>query len=161
MFHYAQILLAVSGNEAKYAIVGTAAKFWGVWKEEGDDFEAAVKARVDQPLNQEYIQKLYEAFPNKQRMGAVNSLNLPRAITAQDRVIYALCRPERLLELTYGFMLFDAGEKKIARYQQYFCVKYIIQRIHEQDAEGRRLGGVVWHTHGSGDLGRTGGIVAD
>jgi type I site-specific restriction-modification system R (restriction) subunit len=64
-------------------------------------------------------------------MDAVNSLNLPRVVTAQDRAIYSLCRPERLLELAYGFTLFDAGRKKVARYQQYFCVKKIMRRIYE------------------------------
>ena len=150
LFQYAQLLLAISGNEAKYATVGTAAKFWSVWKEEGNDFETAVKTAVDQPLSRDQIQRLYEAFPGKHRLEAVNCLNLPRIVNAQDRAIYSLCRPERLLELAYGYTLFDAGEKKIARYQQYFCVKKIMRRIYERDSEGRRSGGVVWHTQGSG-----------
>ena len=62
----------------------------------------------------------------------------------------SLCRPERLLELGYHFTLFDAGEKKVARYQQYFTVKNAIERIRQRDADGRRKGGVVWHTQGSG-----------
>ena len=61
-----------------------------------------------------------------------------------------LCRPERLLDLTFNYTLFDAGEKKIARYQQFFCVKKILERIRQRDDEGRRKGGVVWHTQGSG-----------
>ncbi len=75
---------------------------------------------------------------------------LNRKVTSQDRILYALCRPERLLELTYRFILFDAGVKKIARYQQYFCVHKIMDRIKHRDREGRRKGGVVWHTQGSG-----------
>jgi type I restriction enzyme R subunit len=73
-----------------------------------------------------------------------------REVTEQDRSMYALCRPERLLELTYRFMLFDAGEKKVARYQQYFCVNKIMDRIRRTQADGSRKGGVVWHTQGSG-----------
>ena len=46
--------------------------------------------------------------------------------------------------------MFDAGEKKIARYQQYFTVRNILERIQQRDGDGRRLGGVVWHTQGSG-----------
>lgn len=73
-----------------------------------------------------------------------------REITEQDRALYSLCRPERLLELAYRYVLYDAGEKKIARYQQYFCVKNTMKRIKTFDNEGRRIGGVVWHTQGSG-----------
>ena len=50
----------------------------------------------------------------------------------------------------FRFTLFDAGEKKIARYQQFFCVKKILERIRQRDEEGERTGGVVWHTQGSG-----------
>ncbi|MBP8976557.1 MAG: type I restriction endonuclease subunit R, partial [Bacteroidetes bacterium] len=85
LFQYAQLLLAVSGNEAKYATVGTPAKFWSVWKEESEAFEKNVIAVVDQPLSRSQIQALYDAFPGKHRMDAVNSLNLPRVVTAQDR----------------------------------------------------------------------------
>jgi len=105
LFQYTQLLLAISGNEAKYATVGTPAKFWSVWKEESEAFEKNVKASVDQPLSRSQIQALYDAFPGKHRMEAVNSLNLPRVVTAQDRAIYSLCQPERLLELAYGFTL--------------------------------------------------------
>jgi len=49
------------------------------------------------------------------------------------------------------YILVDKGEKKIARYQQYYCVEKIIDRIHRIDEEdNRRPGGVVWHTQGSG-----------
>ena len=47
-------------------------------------------------------------------------------------------------------MLFDAGEKKVARHQQYFCVKKILDRAKKTQRDGRRQGGVVWHTQGSG-----------
>ncbi|HED13048.1 MAG TPA: type I restriction endonuclease subunit R, partial [Gammaproteobacteria bacterium] len=75
---------------------------------------------------------------------------LEREVTEQDRALYALCRPDRLLELTFRFILFDAGVKKIARYQQYFAVKKIMDRISNREHDGRRRGGVVWHTQGSG-----------
>jgi type I restriction enzyme, R subunit len=43
-----------------------------------------------------------------------------REITEQDRVLYALCRRDRLLDLARRFTLFDLGVKKVARYQQFF-----------------------------------------
>ena len=47
-------------------------------------------------------------------------------------------------------MMYDAKVKKIARYQQYFAVKEILKTIQQDDGSGRRKGGVVWHTQGSG-----------
>src|SRR5690606_21243800 len=55
----------------------------------------------------------------------------------------------RLLELVQRVILFDAGEKKVARYQQYFAVKGTLERVRHLD-EGHRPGGVIWHTQGSG-----------
>ncbi|MDE2980452.1 MAG: HsdR family type I site-specific deoxyribonuclease [Gemmatimonadota bacterium] len=73
-----------------------------------------------------------------------------RAITPQDRAIHALCRPSRLLDLVRRFTVFDAGVRKIARHQQYFAVHHSMQRIKHIDPTGKRQGGVVWHTQGSG-----------
>src|SRR5690606_9948062 len=61
-----------------------------------------------------------------------------------------LCNPARLLEIIRGYTLFDDGIKKVARYQQYFGVVRAIERIRQMTPEGRRKGGVIWHTQGSG-----------
>jgi type I restriction enzyme R subunit len=126
LFHYAQLLLAVQPNEVKYAVTGTARKFWSHWREEADT-EAEVQAVI--------------------RAQPTGNDRLP---TEQDRILYALCRPARLLELVYGYVLFDAGAKKITRYQQYFAVKATLQKVSRFTPEGRREGGVIWHTQGSG-----------
>ena len=55
-----------------------------------------------------------------------------------------LCAPERLLELIHDFVVFDAGVKKICRHNQYFGVKEARKHV------GRREGGIIWHTQGSG-----------
>ncbi|MFM7488170.1 MAG: type I restriction endonuclease subunit R, partial [Cytophagales bacterium] len=47
------------------------------------------------------------------------------------------------------FVLYDNGEKKVARYQQYFAIKKSMQRI-LTIADNKRTGGVIWHTQGSG-----------
>jgi type I restriction enzyme R subunit len=52
--------------------------------------------------------------------------------------------------MAYRFNLFDGGIKKIARYQQYFAIKRILAHVRNLDSEGRRRGGIVWHTQGSG-----------
>jgi type I restriction enzyme R subunit len=153
LFVYAQLLLALSKNEAKYATVGTFPKFWAVWKEQGGEpgaFENTVKDLVNIALREEQVDRLFEnsALWVKEDRTAYGTL--ARHVTEQDRALYALCRPERLLELSYRFIVFDAGEKKIARYQQYFCVNKAMNRLKTSDHDGGRQGGVVWHTQGSG-----------
>jgi type I restriction enzyme R subunit len=73
-----------------------------------------------------------------------------RSVTVQDRTLYALCRPERLLDLVRRFTVFDGGVRKIARHQQYFGILRAMERIQQYDMDGRRKGGVIWHTQGSG-----------
>lgn len=149
LFLFSQLLLSISSNEAKYATVGTPAKFWAVWKEQ-DEKSEKLKALKNKPLSDEQKNKLFgERFDYVQdyfkEMDATD-----RQVTEQDRALYSLVRPERLLELTYRYTLFDAGEKKISRYQQYFCVKKILDRIRRLQKDGTRQGGIVWHTQGSG-----------
>lgn len=61
-----------------------------------------------------------------------------------DRSLTQLCTKERLLELVHDFMVFDAGQKKTCRHNQYLGVKAAQERI------ARREGGIIWHTQGSG-----------
>jgi type I restriction enzyme R subunit len=185
LFHYAQLLLTMNRQEARYATVGTPAKFWQTWREEeggdGDELEALTA----QPLGERDREVLAEALegnaagsePSKPELsGLVNRpLGLAeeqavfsgefasakayfdaltaegeRRVTAQDRTIYALCRPERLLDLVRRFTVFDGGVRKIARHQQYFSVREAVERVKQYDVDGVRKGGVIWHTQGSG-----------
>lgn len=149
LFLYSQLLLALSKNEAKYATTGTPTKFWAVWKENLD--HATLSELVNRPLSEEQKDRLFSG-PFKDARVPFESLAVggEREITEQDRALYSLCRPIRLTELVFRFILFDAGDKKISRYQQYFCVHEILGRIRQRDKAGRRQGGVVWHTQGSG-----------
>ena len=150
LFFYAQLLLAISKNEAKYATVGTPAKFWAVWKENFSESDTAdLKKKVSLPLSEGQIDRILatKEFWGRERESYGS---IERQVTPQDEALYALCRKERLLELIFRFMLFDGGEKKIARHQQYFCVNKILDRVRETQSDGTRLGGVVWHTQGSG-----------
>jgi len=61
-----------------------------------------------------------------------------------DRSLTQICSKERLLELVHDFMVFDAGQKKTCRHNQYFGVKAAQERI------AKREGGIIWHTQGSG-----------
>ncbi len=61
-----------------------------------------------------------------------------------DYELIQLCNKERLLELIHNFIVFDAGIKKLCRYNQYFGVKKAQERIRQRE------GGIIWHTQGSG-----------
>lgn len=147
LFLYSQLLLAVSKNEAKYGTTGTGLKFWSVWKEAVD---AELGPLVNRPLSAAQKERMFGERYAYVRGHFEQLEKQPREITSQDRALFSLCRPERLLDLMFQYTLFDAGEKKIARYQQFFCVQKILRRIRQRDDEGRRQGGVVWHTQGSG-----------
>ena len=54
------------------------------------------------------------------------------------------CDRKRLLEIVHDFIVFDTGNKKICRHNQYFGVHASQERVN------RREGGVIWHTQGSG-----------
>ena len=148
LFWYPQLLLALSPNDARYATVGTSAKFWAVWKETLDD--DALSELVNRPLAIDATDAIFaDRFRHVRRYFDALAAGR-RSVTAQDRALYSLCRPQRLLDLARRFVLFDGGEKKIARYQQYFTVRGTIPRIARVGNNGHREGGVVWHTQGSG-----------
>ncbi|HEV2668703.1 MAG TPA: HsdR family type I site-specific deoxyribonuclease, partial [Blastocatellia bacterium] len=149
LFVYAQMLLAINQSEAKYATTETPFEFWAHWRERGDVNED-VGRLVNRPFTKEQKDKLFsDRFAYARRY--FDELEMAgRAVTEQDRAIYCLLRPERLIELARQFIVFDAGQKKIARYQQYFAVKKTLETIRRVGADGRRAGGVIWHTQGSG-----------
>lgn len=122
LFKYVQIVMAMNKNEVKYATVGTPSKFWSVWKEENKQW--------------------HEATLSKAVIG--------REVTKQDKDIVSLLSRERLAEMIQYFILFDLNIKKMARYQQYFGVQSILDRVEERDQDGNRKSGVIWHTQGSG-----------
>ena len=126
LYVYSALLLAIGNSFGSYATTGSPAQFWSKWHEMFINKEEEMDYRTQ-------LQKLVEM----------------REITPQDEYLYNLCRPERLLELIFHFTIYDAGIKKLARYQQYFTVKQTVERVKTIEA-GHRNGGVVWHTQGSG-----------
>ena len=148
LFLYTQLLLAIARDKSKYGTTGTPRPFWAVWREERIDKE--LKNKLTERLDDADLNKLLSAPFKDARTEFLSILEQGRQINEQDRALYSLCRPERLLELAYKFILFDNGVKKIARYQQYFTVHEIMKRALNAPPESSRPGGVVWHTQGSG-----------
>lgn len=122
LFKYSQILMATNKNQSKYGTCYTPRRFWSIWREEYVDW-------LEEKLGKTVFNRL---------------------ATNQDKNIISLFHPERLLELTRYFILFDRNIKKIARYQQFFAVKEITKTVEERDERGNRKSGVIWHTQGSG-----------
>lgn len=149
-FAYIQLLMAVSTNDARYGTVGSAEKFWGKWKE-SEYTENEMEECINLPLS---LQQQKNLFSEEFQCGHTYFIELENAgrrlLTEQDKAIYCLCRPQRLLDLIHRFIVYDQSEKKIARYQQFFVVRSAVERIKEYDEHGRRLGGLIWHTQGSG-----------
>ncbi|MDK2911648.1 MAG: type restriction enzyme subunit [Methanolobus sp.] len=149
LFTYTQLLLAINKNSAMYATVASAAKFWSIWKEKQTqagtpEFEK-LQGLVSKPLEKDIISRILTTLNAEPEI-----LEKERLVTEQDRSIYSLCRPERLLELAWKFTIFDSGIKKIARYQQYFVTRSTLRRIKQFNEDGSRKGGIIWHTQGSG-----------
>lgn len=151
LYAYSQLLLAINGHEGLYATCGTPEKFWAKWKEEQIP-EAEFVRLKNHTLRDEQLNALFNHRPTKdkddyQSLIAAGELT----VTDQDRLIVSLLRPERLLDMTRLFTLFDKKAGKIvARYQQVFGIKALIERINTFDDTGAREGGVIWHTTGSG-----------
>ncbi|MTI85538.1 MAG: type I restriction endonuclease subunit R [Firmicutes bacterium] len=150
LFIYTQLVMGINKNEARYATAGTSAKFWSAWREQLDK-EADIAHRVNAPLSPALRDQLYSGvFAIARDFFESQEAEGERLVTEQDKALFSLCRPERLLELAYRFTVFDGGIKKIARYQQYFVIKSTLERIKQLDNKGRRKGGIIWHTQGSG-----------
>jgi type I restriction enzyme R subunit len=80
----------------------------------------------------------------------LNTFIKDRTPSKLDSIIYSLYEKNRVLEFLSSFIIFDNKVKKIARHQQYFAMKEIIKKIDKLDSTGRRGGGLIWHTQGSG-----------
>lgn len=155
LFVYSQLTLSIATQEAAYATNATPEKFWAKWlekfsnEEEEQNFKNQLTELKNKPLSDKvkeqlfsdrfkYVRQYFDALEQEQI--------LP---TEQDNFLFGLCRPERLMDIVFNFILFDNGEKKVARYQQFFAIKKSMQRIKNVEG-GKRKGGVIWHTQGSG-----------
>ncbi|WP_425088189.1 type I restriction endonuclease subunit R [Stappia sp.] len=150
LYAYSQLLLAISGDQGRYATTGTAAKFWAIWREE-ETPEADIEALVNAPLSADDRTTLFASRPKHVRDYFERLWSRPILPTGQDTLIASLLTPERLLEFVRYFLMFDQKAGKIAaRYQQVFGVKAMLRQLEKRNSDGGREGGVIWHTTGSG-----------
>lgn len=156
LYQYSNIVLGLATHQAMYATTATPKEFWSVWKE---PFKTKAEESAWLQAIQELKSKSLPAtewatlFQDRYRNVWTYFQNLEKevqAVTEQDKLLYSLCQPKRLLDIMFNFIVFDDGIKKITRYQQYFAVHNTLQKVVKTDENGRRQGGVIWHTQGSG-----------
>ena len=156
LYLYSNVLMSLAVNEASYATTGSSKEFWNVWKEifrtkdQGVAYADALKLLKNSPIPEDERTQIF-----KQRYFSVlqhfNNLEQEDIlVTEQDKLLFSLCQKNRLLDLIFNFIVYDDGIKKISRYQQFFAIKETLKKISVQDASGKRTGGVIWHTQGSG-----------
>jgi len=151
LFAYSQMLLSINGAEGRYGTQGTPAKFWATWKDEDikdTEFYALKNIKLsDEQKNNLFSHRIAADREWYESLIAGGEL----AVSEQDKILISLLKPSRLLEMTRLFTLFDRKVGKIiARYQQVFGIRRLIDRINTKRIDGGREGGVIWHTTGSG-----------
>ncbi|RPD43765.1 type I restriction endonuclease subunit R [Hymenobacter sediminis] len=154
LYLFSQILIAACGDgPTRYATIGTIEELWAAWRERPEDDPANAPRRAaelqqlkNDSLNQPVAWQ--QLLRNPVRSAGLHPLQAglgqPWTVTPQDVTLYALCQPERLLDLMRNFIVYDGGEKILARYQQYYGVRATLARARHQQ------GGVLWHSQGSG-----------
>lgn len=154
LYTYTQLLVGTNGKELLYGTTGTPNKFYAVWKEK-EIGEKELNERVKKLIQKQIDPQTYALMLkdlNGYTEGHVQKND--RIATEQDRGVLSLFEPKRLLDLAKNYILFDAGVKKLSRYQQYFAIHKMIERIEQKETDDsgivRRKGGLVWHTQGSG-----------
>jgi type I restriction enzyme R subunit len=155
LYAYAQLVMGVAVNDASYATGGTQEEFWAKWhekhgsKEETEAWQQRLTNLRNTPLGEAEKALLFADRTAAERAYFDALEQGPIAPTVQDGLLVSLCSRERLLDLMFGSILFENGTKKVARYQQYFAIKKAMGRLGTLE-NGRRKGGVIWHTQGSG-----------
>ncbi len=151
LFAYSQLLLSINGHDGLYGTCGTPEKFWAKWKEE-QTTESTVERLKNNALTAPQLNAIFNHRPSALKdeyLSLIAGGDL--VVTDQDRLLVSLLHHDRLLEMTRLFTLFDKKAGKIvARYQQVFGIKALVERITSFDDKGARNGGVIWHTTGSG-----------
>ncbi|GAB4020515.1 HsdR family type I site-specific deoxyribonuclease [Spirosoma migulaei] len=115
----------------------------------GNDNEGLAYGAID--TKEKYFLKWKEVTEQKDK-DYPHLLDITKAIRDKadqyeyrlDKHIIQLLNKDRFLELIHDFIVFDGGQKKFCRPNQYFGVKSA------QDFIRRREGGIIWHTQGSG-----------
>lgn len=150
LFAYAHLLMSIGMTEGRYGTTKTPRKFWSQWSEEEFDEDHFVRiknqALATDPRAAILKNHVYEVRDHFQHLW-----DEEQAVTSQDRLLISLCTPARQLEFVRSYVLFDSKvDKIVARHQQFFGIRALLDQISRIKPDGAREGGVIWHTTGSG-----------
>jgi len=84
---------------------------------------------------------------NAQPMDDVSLDILEKCTSLSDKLdwqLFSMFHKRRFLDLIHNFIVFDKGDKKVCRHNQFFGVKKAQLKL------DRKQGGIIWHTQGSG-----------
>ena len=124
---FSTIQFVMAGNNTEglaYGTICTKEKYFLKWKEVDDEKDKAWPhlLKITKPIRDRASKYPYRL----------------------DKSIIELLNKERFIELLHNFIVYDRGQKILARPNQYFGVKAA------QEFINRREGGILWHTQGSG-----------
>ena len=97
LFWYAQLLLAANAESTRYGTARTPAEFYAVWHELVPDAE--LREVLSRAIPVEERMKLFWRREEASKLGEEQP-------TRQDHAVYCLLRPQRLLELVRGFIVY-------------------------------------------------------
>ena len=147
-FLFPQILVATNRAALKYGTMLTPASFYSEWRVRGEsDFIAQIQGKALESQNKSISSEDLQAIVQDLSRTAYQQKEIP--LNSQNLGIYCLLKPEHLLDLVKNFIVYDNNVKKIARYQQYYAIKRILEKVTSWESN-KRQGGLIWHTQGSG-----------
>ena len=147
-FLYPQILVAANREDFKYGTMLTPAAFYSEWKLRGkDSFVQQIQQQALACQNEPINDKVLHAIGQDLLHSAYRQHNIP--LNPQNLGIFCLLHPTHLLDIIRNFIVYDNNIKKIARYKQYYAIKRTLERVKPLE-NGKRKGGLIWHTQGSG-----------
>lgn len=130
-FAFNMVCVAINRSQAKYGALAAPEQFYLTYK-----FDPK---RPDEKVILDKLAVLLEKPP-----------------TDQDKLLWALFEPSRFVRFVCFYPMFEVEDgrmiKKLPRYQQWRAVEKTLLRLQGSDAslKGKKRGGVVWHTQGSG-----------
>lgn len=118
-----QFVMAGNASEGlRYATIETPEKYYLEWKNDVVDTLAQPQDEVSLD-----ILERCKSLPDK-----------------LDWQLFSMFQKRRFLDLVHNFIVFDKGVKKVCRHNQFFGIKKAQIKL------GRKQGGIIWHTQGSG-----------